>query len=492
MRSVAARNESFNETFHAADTDGNGVPDQNVTAVYDALFRVAPGEAGDVIHREDGEYRAVRIVVSVEGNAGGDAITTQMRDVADGLEGDGLTATATGTAVLNKIVQDELLETVVQSLVITLVAVFLFLMAAYRITDGSASLGAVTLLPVVLSVAWILGTMYLAGIPFNVLTGMITSLTVGLGVAYSIHLSERYNLELERSEDVWEAMDQAVTGTGGALMGSAATTVGGFGVLVFAILPPLQQFGMITGLTIIYAFLAAVFVLPSLLVVWTRHVGPEFAREQLRGETPEEQPIEETAGEPPEDDGEFGDGEFVAAPVVEVDAVSATRRTNATHVEPGETVTVRVAVDAGDDRVVLREAVPDGEIAVAAIEPEPIDVGERDDEVFVAWDGPGEAHLEYAAWVPEDATDPAMAFDGVVLTQAEERPVDGVDRVELVGDIFERIVAQGEVTEDDLRRARASMEDGEMTSEQYQRVYQAWLRWGRQDGAPELESPGDD
>jgi predicted RND superfamily exporter protein len=492
MRSVAARNESFNETFHAADTDGDGVPDRNVTAVYDALFRVAPDEAGGVIHREDGEYRAVRIVVSVEGNAGGDAITTQMRDVADGLESDGLTATATGTAVLNKIVQDELLETVVQSLVITLVAVFLFLMIAYRITDGSATLGAVTLLPVVLSVAWILGTMYLADIPFNVLTGMITSLTVGLGVAYSIHLSERYNLELERTGDVWEAMDQAVTGTGGALMGSAATTVGGFGVLVFAILPPLQQFGIITGLTIIYAFLAAVFVLPSLLVVWTRHVGPASAREQLRADTTEEQPIEETTGEAPEAEEEFGDGEFVAAPVVEADAVSATRRTNATHVEPGETVTVRVAVDAGGDRVVLREAVPGGEIAVAAVEPEPIDVGERDDEVFVAWDGPGEAHLEYAAWVPEDATDPAMAFDGVVLSQAEEKPVDGVERVGLVDDIFERIVAQGEVTEDDLRRARASMEDGEMTSEQYQRVYQAWLRWGRQDGAPELEPPADD
>jgi predicted RND superfamily exporter protein len=117
--------------------------------------------------------------------------------------------------------------------------------------------------------------MALVGIPFNILTGMITSLTVGLGVAYSIHLSERYNQELERADSMWEAMHTAVTGTGGALLGSAATTVGGFGVLAFAILPPLQQFGIITGLTIIYAFLASVLVLPSLLVVWTRWFGPE-------------------------------------------------------------------------------------------------------------------------------------------------------------------------------------------------------------------------
>jgi len=500
MAAVAARNETFNATFRAADTDGDGVPDRNLTAVYDALFEVAPEEAGRVIHRADGEYRAVRLVVSVEGGASGEAITTQMRDVAAGLDGDGLTATATGSAVLNKIVQDELLETVVQSLIVTLVAVFAFLMVAYRFTEGSATLGAVTLLPVVLSVSWILGTMFLLDIPFNVLTGMITSLTVGLGVAYSIHLSERYNQELERTGDVWDAMDRAVTGTGGALLGSAATTVGGFGVLVFAILPPLQQFGKITGLTIVYAFLAAVLVLPSLLVVWTRYVGPEYARQQLGATDADATDARDADGMPAvaangaaasgADDG-FEEGGFVSASVVEVDHPTARRRTNVSHVTPGETVTVSVDVEAGDERVVLHEALPGGEVAVASVEPEPVDVGERDDEVFVAWDGPGRATLEYAAWVEADTDAARMSFEGTLLTQETEHAVRGDEGVDLVGDIFERIVAQGAVTDDDLRKARASVEDGEMTGEQYERVYQAWLRWGRADDAASPGSGGD-
>ena len=278
MQSVAADNETFNATFTQADTNGDGVPDQNVEAVFDDLFATAPNEAAGVIHRADGDsYEAVRMVISVEGGTSGGAVTTQMRDIAGTVDSDGLTATATGQTILFKIVQDQLLDTVIESLLITLVAVFAFLMFTYRITEGSASLGAFTLLPVVMSVSWILGTMYLLDIPFNILTGMITSLTVGLGVAYSIHLSERYNQELERAETMWDAMETAVTGTGGALLGSAATTVGGFGVLAFAILPPLQQFGIITGLTIIYAFLASVLVLPSLLVVWTKYFGPEHA-----------------------------------------------------------------------------------------------------------------------------------------------------------------------------------------------------------------------
>jgi uncharacterized protein len=45
--------------------------------------------------------------------------------------------------------------------------------------------------------------------------------------------------------------------TGGALVGSATTTAAGFGVLAFASLAPMQQFGIITALTIIYSLIAA-------------------------------------------------------------------------------------------------------------------------------------------------------------------------------------------------------------------------------------------
>jgi len=284
IQQVARQNASFNATVAAADTDGDGVPDRNIDGVYDHLFAVAPEEAAGVIHRSDsGEYGAVRMVISTSGTVATSHVTAEMRTIAAGIDGDGVQATATGQTILFDIIQGQLMDTVIQSLLITFVVIFAFLMIVYRLTEGSATLGAVTLLPVLLSVSWILGTMYLLGIPFNILTGMITSLTVGLGVAYTLHMSERYNLELQRTGSVWEAMNRTVTGTGGALLGSAATTVGGFGVLVFAILPPLQQFGLITGMTIIYAFLASVLVLPSLLVVWTKYFGPDADFETQSG-----------------------------------------------------------------------------------------------------------------------------------------------------------------------------------------------------------------
>jgi len=120
--------------------------------------------------------------------------------------------------------------------------------------------------------------MALLEVPFNVLTVTITSLTIGLGVSYSIHVSARYRLELDRQANAWHAMHTTLTGTGGALLGSVATTTAAFGTLALAILPVLAQFGLITAITIVYAFLASTLALPTLLALWTEHATDRSLR----------------------------------------------------------------------------------------------------------------------------------------------------------------------------------------------------------------------
>jgi predicted RND superfamily exporter protein len=477
MRSTARENESFNATFRAADTDGDGVPDQNITAVYDQLFEVAPDQASRYIYRTDDGYQSLRLTVSITGGSSGDVVTTQMRDIAGTLSGDGLETTATGTAVLNKIVQDQLLQTVIESLVISLVAVFLFLMITYRISDGSASLGAVTLLPVAFSVTWILGTMFLLDIPFNVVTGMITSLTIGLGVAYSIHLSERYTQELERSESVWDAMETAVTGTGGALLGSAATTVGGFGVLVFAILPPLQQFGIITGLTIVYAFLGSVFVLPSLLVVWTRYVGPDWAAEQIAADGGEPTNTD-TSGS--SDAGGIDDtDESLSAALTNGQGPTALARRSIEHehVRPGQAVRVTVHVDRTDGRVGLRDTFNGEGVAIDSVEPEPTSVTAHGKSVYAVWELDDEpAALTYTATIPAETPDgTTYGFGGVVMTGDEDVEIVGQARATVVSELFERVLARGSVSDDDLAAAEQHLASGHLTQSQFERIYRMWL-----------------
>ncbi|SDY14005.1 MULTISPECIES: efflux RND transporter permease subunit [Haloferacaceae] len=453
MDRVAADNASFNRTLAAADTDGDGVPDENVTAVYDELYRVAPEEAADVVHREDGEYRAVRMVVTVDSGVDDDVVHDQMGWVADDADGEGVSVIATGDVIVNQITADQLAETALLSLVVALLSVVVVLAVAYRLTEGSASLGVVTIVPVAFTLTWVLGTMALLDIPFNIVTGMITGLTIGLGVDYSLHISERFNQELAGAETVAAALHETVTGTGGALLSSAATTASGFAVLLVAILPFLQSFGLITALTIVFAFLASVFVLPSLLVVWARVVNRDSGlRESTTG----------TATESPDSTAEG--------------KADVTRTVHRSYLSPDQVVPVTVSLRNVRDRMILRESV-DGEIGNIDLSPEPVAVDRDDGTITVYWniaDSVVDASLEYTVELPAEAADgDVVTFEGTVESSDCRWSVGGDETATVVEDIFQRVLERGAVTAADIEVA---IERDDITPKEVARLRRAWLK----------------
>ena len=116
-------------------------------------------------------------------------------------------------------------------------------------------------------------------IPFGPVTATISALGIGIGIPYMIHVTHRYLEERSRQEDENEAIEQTLVHTGGALAGSALTTMAGFGILMISTTIPFRQFGFVLAYTILLALIAAVLVLPSMLVLWDRwHRG--------RGEDP--------------------------------------------------------------------------------------------------------------------------------------------------------------------------------------------------------------
>ena len=525
MQRVAATNESFNATITAADTDGNGVPDRDIERVYDAFYAAAPDDAANVLHRtEDGDYEALLVTVTTGGEASDTEVTDQIRDVASVLESDSLDAIGTGNVVLNVIVQNDLFETVVRGLVVSLVVVLALLVVTYRRAEGSATLGAITVLPVAFTVAWILGTMYALDVPFTIVTGLITSLTIGLGVDYSIHVSERYVQELRATGSIEDALRRTLGGTGGALLGSAVTTAGGFGVLTASILPFLQQFGFITAVTIGYSFVASVFVLPSLLVLWTRYLAPRdiwtpdaatgpgeptglgdntapghsphtplpptAADDSPGTDRPRPTPQSDAGGrallDPPTARGQSPSsasfGEFVPAAPVD-GSVTATRRVDRAYVRPGETVTVTVELPATAGRLVVHETAAPLSVSRVDTGPAPawVDAVVSDDAVYAAWMPTGEHDdttptLTYDVEIPADASDDeTFTLDGVLWTAQGAAPVGGVTELTVLTDVFQRVVAHGTVTEDDLRAAHDAFANGDLTDAELRRLYQTWL-----------------
>ncbi|UHQ96364.1 efflux RND transporter permease subunit [Natrinema halophilum] len=276
MAEVAAEDEAFAETLAAADTDGDGVPDQNVEAVYDALYTAAPDRTSRVIDRDDGEYHSVRVVVPVESDITIADRADGMRTIATAADGvDGMSAVAVGSGTLREAKLSQTADSILQTLIVALVAVGVLLTVVYRLLIGSASLGAVTAVPIVLVSALVIGGMWLFAVPLTVLTALLLSLVIGIGIDYNIHISDRFARERDRGRSVQAALVEATTGTGGALLGSTLTSAGAFSALLLHPHPQLRNFGTLVVLAMTASFIVAVFVLPSMLSVWA-HYGPSL------------------------------------------------------------------------------------------------------------------------------------------------------------------------------------------------------------------------
>ncbi|MDY0004729.1 MAG: MMPL family transporter, partial [Polyangia bacterium] len=142
-----------------------------------------------------------------------------------------------------------------------------FLLAA--IFMRSIRYALVSVVPILLVVAWLNAFMFLAGYNLNVVTATIGAISIGVGIDFAVHFVMRFQQELRRGAPCEPAL--AVTGasTGGALMGSALSSVVGFAILAFAPMPMFSSFGLLTAVMILMAAVATLLVLPSLLLLVT-------------------------------------------------------------------------------------------------------------------------------------------------------------------------------------------------------------------------------
>lgn len=243
----------------------------DMAAIYDVAFAEAPQLMGSVLHQADGGgYDAALFdFTSRAGETSAGQLRGDVNDDFSGVSDLGLTAIATSDEIINDVIVTTLRDSQLSSLLLTLVAALLLLVINFWFEARRPMLGVITTIPVILVVLWSFALMAAFGIPFGPVTATISALAIGIGIPYMIHITHRFLEDRGREESVSEAIETTLANTGGALAGSALTTVAGFGILVTSTTIPFRQFGFVTAYTILLAMLSAILVLPSMLVLWS-------------------------------------------------------------------------------------------------------------------------------------------------------------------------------------------------------------------------------
>lgn len=265
IREQAERDPEFAALVDRNDLNDNGVPDDNLGRVYDALLASPSGDRAEQYLTDD--RRSTQIIYSVDSSAPQGEVAADSREFATDFRYE---ATATGSVVVFDAISGIIFESAVQGLFLSLFLTGAFLMIAYGVLESKPLLGIVNVFPILISVASLVGTMRFLGLSLNALTATLLSIGVGLGIAYSVHITARFVDEYEEGEDALSALKTTLTGTGGALAGSMLTTSLGTGALALAITPVLGNFGLLIGLSVAYSFAFSIIALPPGLIIWDR------------------------------------------------------------------------------------------------------------------------------------------------------------------------------------------------------------------------------
>ncbi len=229
-----------------------------------------------------GEKEPTLATVLVDNPDGADAILLQFPIYSDDPEaatliqeeiealwsGDDDSITATSVGISSVTVTDQITSRQTEAITTTVVVALGILTLFFWVTLRRPVLGFVAVGPIVLVLIWVLGTMALLGIPYSLITSIITALSIGIGVDYTIHMIHRYQEEFSGVRNPEKAAVRTLATTGSALLGSALTTALGFGVLVFSPLQGLSQFGITAAITIGYSLLVSILVVPPAMTVW--------------------------------------------------------------------------------------------------------------------------------------------------------------------------------------------------------------------------------
>ena len=172
------------------------------------------------------------------------------------------------------VLYNNVLQSLFQSQIMTLGAVFVAIGLMFWVLFRSLSIALLALAPNVLAAGLVLGLMGLAGIPLDIMTITIAAIVVGIGVDDCIHYLHRFRDEIALDSDYRAAMLRSHTSIGRAMYYTTLTVVVGFAMLTLSNFTPSLYFGVLTVVAMIAAVAGALLLLPQLIMMF-KPFGPE-------------------------------------------------------------------------------------------------------------------------------------------------------------------------------------------------------------------------
>ncbi len=174
---------------------------------------------------------------------------------------EGISLRFAGDVAVSQAMIAAIVRTQVRSLLFSLIGIF----AVASILNRSVRYGFLCVVPCLVAVAISFACMGLLGLPLGVATSMFAGMTLGVGVDYGIHLTDRYRRARGAGSNRHEATTHATREVGPAITIDGLAVTLGFGILILSQVPANQRLGMLIAISILSCLLSTLLILPALL-----------------------------------------------------------------------------------------------------------------------------------------------------------------------------------------------------------------------------------
>ncbi|MBP5520502.1 MAG: RND family transporter [Treponema sp.] len=177
---------------------------------------------------------------------------------------EGYTIEATGAGEMEYTMTKMIVSSQIQSLLISLISVFVIITIAF----GSGWAGLVGAVPLAMAILLNYMVMGFTGINLDLVTSIIASVAVGVGIDYTIHFLSTYKEERAKTDNLEVVTRETFRKSGHGIVTNALAVGLGFLVLCFSKFVVLRYIGVLVAIVMFTSSYLAMTVIPGILNVF--------------------------------------------------------------------------------------------------------------------------------------------------------------------------------------------------------------------------------
>lgn len=145
--------------------------------------------------------------------------------------------------------------------------IFFFFFRSFRAT-------LISLVVVIIGVMWSFGTLAMLGYEITVLTALVPTLVIVIGIPNCIFFINKYHQEYQKHANKAKSLQRVITKTGTATLMTNLTTAFGFATFIATNNTLLVEFGVVTSINIIAIYLLCLLIIP----IFFSYIPPPIPR----------------------------------------------------------------------------------------------------------------------------------------------------------------------------------------------------------------------